>query len=117
MSLHKHARLTPRGRVLLIERIHQGLRVEEAAQAAGISVRTAYKWLKRFRGEGESGLLDRSSRPKHCPHATPAPRLEALVERRQVRMTCRQISQELGMAVSTVARLLKRAGLNRLSEL
>jgi transposase-like protein len=63
MNLHKHARLTPRGRALLVQRIEQGLRVEDAAQAAGVSVRTAYKWLRRFREEGEAGLQDRSSRP------------------------------------------------------
>lgn len=52
MNLHKHARLTPRGRALLVERVvDHGLRVEEAAHAAGVSVRTAYKWLAwpRFR--------------------------------------------------------------------
>ncbi|MBB3344111.1 leucine zipper domain-containing protein, partial [Luteimonas sp. RC10] len=46
MNLHKHARLTPHGRALLVRRIlHEGLRVEEAAQACGVSARTAYKWL------------------------------------------------------------------------
>ena len=50
-------------------RIEQGLRVGDAAQAAGVSVRTAYKWLRRFQEEGEAGLADRSSRPKHCPQA------------------------------------------------
>ncbi|SKA12689.1 leucine zipper domain-containing protein, partial [Novilysobacter spongiicola] len=75
MNLHKHARLSPRGRALLVDRILiQGLRVEEAAHAAGVSVRTAYKWLKRFKEEGSGGLTDRSSRPRHCPHAT-APRI------------------------------------------
>ena len=50
MNLHKHARLSPRGRALLVDRILiQGLRVEEAAHAAGVSVRTAYKRLKRFK--------------------------------------------------------------------
>ncbi|MBP1475947.1 helix-turn-helix domain-containing protein, partial [Frateuria sp. MAH-13] len=69
MNLHKHARLTPRGRALLVERVlEHGLRVEEAAHAAGVSVRTAYKWLARFREEGAAGLLDRSSQPHHCPH-------------------------------------------------
>jgi hypothetical protein len=28
MNLHKHARLTPRGRALLVQRIHHDLRVE-----------------------------------------------------------------------------------------
>ena len=51
MNLNKHARLTPRGRALHVQRIEQGLRVEDAAQAAGVSVRNAYKWLRRFREE------------------------------------------------------------------
>ncbi len=63
MNLHQHARLSPRGRALLVDRILvHGLRVEEAAQAAGVSVRTAYKWLRRFKEEGSAGLMDRSSR-------------------------------------------------------
>ncbi|WP_267110632.1 leucine zipper domain-containing protein, partial [Xanthomonas sacchari] len=67
MNLHKHARLSPRGRALLVDRILvHGLRVEEAAHAAGVSVRTAYKWLRRFKEEGTAGLMDRSSRPRHC---------------------------------------------------
>ncbi|WP_295907182.1 leucine zipper domain-containing protein, partial [uncultured Xanthomonas sp.] len=67
MNLHQHARLSPRGRALLVDRILvHGLRVEEAAHAAGVSVRTAYKWLRRFKEEGTAGLMDRSSRPRHC---------------------------------------------------
>jgi len=117
MNLHKHARLTPRGRALLVQRIEQGLRVEDAAQAAGVSVRTAYKWLRRFREEGEAGLQDRSSRPRLCPHATPDVLLDRLVEQRRARKTYRQIAGDLGLAVSTVARRLRKLGLHRLAEL
>lgn len=118
MNLHKHARLTPRGRALLIERvIDHGLRVEEAAHAAGVSVRTAYKWLGRFRQEGPSGLLDRSSRPARSPRATPLPVVEMVMSLRRQRQTYRQISQSLPVALSTIARLMRRAGLHRLAEL
>lgn len=118
MNLHKHARLSPRGRALLVDRVlEQGLRVEEAAHAAGVSVRTAYKWLKRFREEGSEGLADRSSRPHGCPHATAHGVVDQLIERRRMRQTYRQIAQELGVAASTTARLLRRAGLHRLAEL
>jgi len=117
MNLHKHARLTPRGRALLVQRMLNGLRVEDAAQAAGVSVRTAYKWLRRFRDEGEAGLMDRSSRPHACPHATEGSMIEQLIELRRSRKTYRQIAQMLGLAVSTVARHLKRAGFHRLAEL
>ena len=65
MNNHKNARLTVHSRELLVRRIvEHGLRAEEAAQAMGVSVRTAYKWLKRFHEEGAPGLMDRSSRPR-----------------------------------------------------
>ena len=116
MNLHHNARLTPRGRALLVRRITEdGLRPAEAAQAAGVSVRTAYKWLARYRAEGLAGLYDRSSRPRHCPHQTAEPIRCRILELRRQRRTYRRISRELGVAPSTVGRVLVRAGLNRLS--
>ena len=57
MNIHKNARLTPKGREILVRRIvNGGLRVEEVAQASGVSVRTAYKWLARYRAQGRRGL-------------------------------------------------------------
>ncbi|MCW0375258.1 hypothetical protein NB691_002092 [Xanthomonas sacchari] len=118
MSLHKHARLSPRGRALLVDRILvQGLRVEEAAHAAGVSVRTAYKWLKRFKQEGAEGLTDRASRPHDCPHATPQHVVDQVIAQRRSRHTYRQIVEQLSVAPSTIARLLRRAGLHRLADL
>ncbi|WP_251309637.1 leucine zipper domain-containing protein, partial [Halomonas sp. NCCP-2165] len=50
MNTHKNARLTPHGRALLVRRVlEEGLRPEEVAQAQGVSVRTVYKWVRRFR--------------------------------------------------------------------
>ncbi|MDR6237017.1 transposase InsO family protein [Pseudomonas psychrotolerans] len=117
MNLHKRARLTPRGRALLVQRMLTGLRAEDAAHAVGVSVRTAYKWLRRFREEGESGLLDRSSRPHSCPHGTSSDQVAQLIQLRRSRHTYRQIAQVLGVAVSTVARRLKQACVHRLAEL
>ncbi|WP_153117296.1 IS481 family transposase [Rhodocyclus tenuis] len=118
MNVHKNARLTPRGRALLVSRIlDDGLRPEEAAQACGVSVRTAYKWLRRFREEGEAGLNDRSSRPKSCPHALPAAVHVQVIAQRRSRQTYRQMSQQCGIGQSTIARWLQRAGLNRLAAL
>ncbi len=63
MNIHHNARLTPRGRALLVRRILvDRLRPEEAAQAAGVSARTAYKWLARYRAEGDAGLIARADR-------------------------------------------------------
>ena len=65
MNIHKNARLTPQGREILVRRIvEEGLRVEEAAQASGVSVRTAYKWRARYRAQGackKSCVLSRLS--------------------------------------------------------
>jgi len=118
MNAHKNARLTVHGRTLLVRRIFdQGLRPEEAAQAAGVSVRTAYKWLKRYREQGLAGLNNRSSRPHRCPHAISPEDREKVIEARKCRQTYHQISQRLHIGRSTIARLLGRAGLNRLSSL
>ena len=68
MNSHKHARLTPMGRALLVSRVlEMGWTVAAASQAGGISCRTGYKWLARFKAEGPAGLLDRSSRPRRMP--------------------------------------------------
>lgn len=118
MNNHKNARLTVHGRVLLVRRVvEEGLRPIETAQAMGVSVRTVYKWLRRYRDEGIAGLQNRSSRPRHCPHQTTQRQITAVVDRRRQRQTYRQIAQQLGLGVSTVARILKRAGLNRLAYL
>ena len=106
MNIHNNARLTPRGRAMLVDRIvHEGLRPEEAAQACGVSVRTAYKWLARYRAEGLQGLFDRSSRPPRCPHQTSAARQQQMIELRRQRRTYRQISLDVGVSISTVARI------------
>ena len=62
-------KLTPFGRRLLVDRILvEGWPVAHAAEAAGVSRQTAYRWLKRREREGEAGLLDRSSRPHLSPN-------------------------------------------------
>jgi transposase len=72
MKLHANARLSVKGRELLIERIvTSGWSLAQAAEAAGVSERTACKWVARFRLEGGEGLLDRSSAPKSSPSRTP----------------------------------------------
>lgn len=116
MNIHNNARLTPRGREILVRRIvEHGLRPEEAAQASGVTARTAYKWLGRFRTEGWEGLRDRSSRPQSCPHRTPEEIRERIIQLRQERWTYRAISAAVAVSQTTVGRVLQAAGLNRLS--
>ena len=116
MNTHANARLTPLGRLLLCERIRiEGWTVAEAAEAANISERTAYRWLARY-DTGEP-MTDRSSRPRTSPARTPV-KVEAVIERlRRSRMTSSAIAAALKMAVSTVCAVLARLGLNRLSRL
>jgi transposase InsO family protein len=88
-----------------------------AAEAAGISERSAYRWLGRFREEGEHGLDDRSSAPKRIPHKTPAERVEAIGALRRLRMTAVEIAELLALPISTVSVWLKRIGLGKRSRL
>lgn len=118
MKIHANARSCPQSRRLLVRRVEeQGWSLMEAAEAAGISDRTAAKWVARFRAEGELGLLDRSSAPKQIPHRTPADRVRAIEALRRVRLTGAEIAEALSMALSTVTAVLRRVGLARLSRL
>jgi transposase InsO family protein len=119
MNVHNNARTTFHGRLLMVRRIlveHQP--PAEVAADLGVSARTAYKWLARYRAEGEAGLHDRSSAPRRCPHRLPPERLarvEAL--RREERLTGPKIAARLGLPASTVGLVLRRARLGRLPAL
>jgi len=117
VKLHGNARLTPAQRRLLCQRVtEEHWTVADAADAAGISERRAYEWLRRWRS-GDRVLEDRSSAPRRVANRTPA-RVEAVIERlRRLRMTSTAIAAKLQMAVSTVGAVLARIGLHRLSRL
>ena len=117
MNVHKNARLTPVGRALLADRVSQGWTAKAAAQAAGVSVRTARKWLDRHRRGGERRHHDRSSAPRRCPHRTPPLQMEQIEQLRRERMTGPAIARRLGMARSTVGAVLRRLGLGKLKAL
>ena len=118
MKLHPNARTTPSGRWLLVQRVReQHWTVSEAAEAAGVSLRTAYKWLARYRDEGRPGLADRRSRPRRIPRRTPA-RVVRRVERlRRRRWTASEIASRTSIPLSTVSLILRRLGLHKLSRL
>jgi transposase InsO family protein len=118
MKLHGNARTCPNSRRLLVDRVlGQGWSVTAAAAAAGVSERTVWRWLKRFREEGERGLLDRSSRPQRSPTRLPPAKVDAIEKLRRLWMTAAQIAEMLGLALSTVSLWLKRIGLGRRSRL
>lgn len=114
--MHGNARLTPVGRLTMVMRIEAGRPVAHVAAEMGVSRPTAYKWWHRWQESGVDGLVDRSSRPRSCPHQTP-PEMEAAIV--ELRMTLKQgparIGGQLGVPASTVHRVLGRHGMNRLA--
>jgi transposase InsO family protein len=116
VKLHPNAKLTPFARELLVDRVRRlGWSIQDAAQAAGVSRRTGYRWLARERREGLAGLQDRPSRPRRIPHRTGRHRGDRIERLRRRRLTAAQIALRLAMPRSTVAAVLKRRGLERLS--
>ena len=117
MNIHKNARLTPRGREVLISRLKRGERPEDIATAMGVSVSTVYKWRRRYRGEGVAGLRDRSLRPNASPARTPGDVEARVVALRGERRIYNRIAAEVGVSRATVGRILVRHGLNRWRDL
>lgn len=117
MNVHKNARLTPSGRALLADRVARGWTVKAAAEASGVSRRTAHKWLARHRLGGERRHHDRSSAPRRCPRRVDAGRVCEIEALRRGRLTGAAIAGRLGMARSTVGLVLRRLGLGRLKSL
>jgi transposase InsO family protein len=118
MRLHANAALSLKGRRELCRRVVEDERtLTEAAEAAGVSVRCARKWVARYRAEGELGLLDRSSAPRSIPHRTSEQRVQAIAALRRLRFTGPEIAETLGMALSTVSGVLTRLGMGKLGRL
>ncbi|NNF42143.1 MAG: IS481 family transposase [Phycisphaerales bacterium] len=118
MKLHSNAKTTPYSRRLVVHRVlRKGWTQAEAAEAAGVSVRTVAKWIDRYRSEGTAGLLDRSSAPQRSPHRTSSRIVRRIESLRRRRWTAERIAGVLRMALSTVSSILKRIGLGRLRDL
>ena len=118
MKLHGNAALSWQGRRRLVHRVViEGWTLMAAAEAAGVSVRCARKWVGRYRLEGELGLHDRSSAPRRVANRTAPERVEAITKLRRLRFTAAEIAETLGMALSTVSGILTRAGMGRLGRL
>jgi transposase InsO family protein len=88
--------------------------MQAAAAAAGVSVRCAAKWSRRYRAAGEAGLLDRSSAPKRVANRTNPERVSVIAKLRGLRMTAAEIAETLQMPLSTVSGILTRTGMGRL---
>lgn len=117
MDSHKNAPMTPAGRLRLIAAVARGEPMAAVARRGAIDRKTLRKWVGRYQAEGEAGLLDRSSRPKRSPRAIAHGTTQRIVVLRRRGRTMAQIADEVRVSRATVARVLGRVGLNRLSAL
>jgi transposase InsO family protein len=118
-ATHANAALTPRARLKMAKLIvDEDWSIPRAAERYDVSWKTAKKWADRYREEGEAGMFDRSSRPRHQPNRTPAPVVRKIVHLRwKQRLGPVEIGDRLGMASSTVYAVLFRCRLNRLTHI
>ena len=117
MNMHKNARLTPQGRLLLVQRVtDQGWTVGRppALRDCRNDRRTAGS---RATGGGTAALVDRSSAPRHCRHKVPAERVAEIERWRRQRLSGPAIARQLAMPASTVGGILRRLGLGKLGAL
>lgn len=116
---HSSAKLTPYGRTLVAQRVIElGWSVKAAADAAGVSRQTVYRWVDRYLEHGADGMRDRSRAPHRRPRALPRHRVEAILRaRRRSKRGPHFFAGGLGLAPSTVYGVLRREGLSRLRDL
>lgn len=117
MNSHKNARTTRYLREFFVKQVQLGLSADDIATSCGISVRTIYKWLARYRSEGSSGLQQRSSRPHTLRSPTCDTKKADVVKLRLKRQPYWKIAATTGLSQSTIARICRQKGLSRLSSL
>lgn len=74
----KRATTMSQRKAFIEEASQEGVNISELCREYGISRKTRYKWLKRYRQSGVDGLQDQSRRPKHSPTRT-VPVIEQLI--------------------------------------
>ncbi len=95
--------------------VDRGWTVEMTAERFQVDAKTVRKWRDRFLSEGDSGLLDRSSRPHRSPNQTGGDLRQRVLDlRRRHRWGADHIAHETGLAASTVQNILNAAGVGRL---
>lgn len=118
MNIHKNARLTPLRREEMALSVIEGrLSKAQAARTYGVSANIVARWVERFKAEGRAGMADRSSRPRGMPGMTDPAVADRIVALRRQRWTGSHIASEVGVSPATVSRVLRRAGLSRLTDI
>ena len=96
-----------------------GANVAELCREAGISRNNGYKWIRRFKAEGATGLQDRSRRPRKTTETSGETVLRLIELRRQHPkwgakklqvLLARSGYTEARPSVKTIERILDRAG-------
>ena len=118
MDIHKNARLSFRGRELLVQSVTaEGLTRKAAAAALRVSQKTAGKWVRRYLASGAGGLMDCSSRPHRSPRRLPEQLRDQVITLRRGHMPGYQIALRTGTSSASVSRILRRARLSRWRDL
>ncbi len=114
--VHRNAPLTETGRLRLARCIvDDRWPIARAAERFQVSRPTATRWARRYRELGAAGMADRSSRPHHSPRRTPQPLIRRIVHLRwKQRLGPVAIAGRVGLAPSTVHRILTSCRINRL---
>jgi leucine-zipper of insertion element IS481/Integrase core domain len=118
---HHRARLTPRGREMVVRRVvDDGMSFARAAAWGNVSKSTVWEWVRRWRAatpderESLACLLERSSRPHNSPSRCPVEEEQRICElRRRTGWSPRAIAVEVGRPHSTVHQVLRRGGCSR----
>ncbi len=115
-SQHPNAPLTPEGRRRMVACVLDGgWTIEATADRFQVDAKTVRKWRDRYLTDGANGLVDRSSRPRRSPNATPRRTVRRVLHlRRKHRWGADHIAHEASLAASTVQRILRAEGLGRL---
>ena len=118
MNVHKNARLTPKGREVMVGAVVvHGFTRAETARKFNTTIKTVSKWVQRYLAGGLDGLRDRSSRPLNMPSQTPLVICDAVEALRRKRYTQEHIARDTGLSSASVSRILKRRDISLLSQL
>lgn len=113
--MHKNAKSCPYSRALIVKKhLEQGIPVRELASFYGVSTSLIYRWIKRYKAQGLTGIRLRSSRPIHSPSKTAAWKEQAVKALSLGGWSHTHISETLRMPLSTVSVVAQRMGLKQL---
>jgi transposase InsO family protein len=114
---HRNARLTPYARRKIAELVEAGHKPGEVAKQFHVSRTSVYKWVRRWKTEGEAGLQGRSSRPRTSPRQISVELTQQIIAARVAEhVGARELSVLTGVPASTIGAVLRRAGMPHLAD-